>query len=88
MKRSKILTRLGHLSGKEAYWSFYLLSLLSIMAPIALMYIHLRGTPCIGETALNAFIVMLPYFFVGRRWRWTALLPVWAVALFFLSNLW
>lgn len=58
------------------------------MWPIVLMNIHLRGTMSLFEALANALLISLPFFFIPPRWRWSALVPVWLVALFFLTNMW
>lgn len=36
----------------------------------------------IGETAL----IMLPYWWLGGRWRWSVLIPVWVLSIFMFAN--
>ncbi len=69
-------------------WVFYAMVVLAIMWPIVLMNIHLRGTMSLFEALANALLISLPFFFIPPRWRWSALVPVWLVALFFLTNTW
>lgn len=69
-------------------WVFYAMVVLAIMWPIVLMNIHLRGTMSLFEALANALLISLPFFFIPPRWRWSALVPVWLVALFFLTNMW
>ena len=64
------------------------MALASVAMPIMFTYLIVRSNLNVVESMVNAFLVMLPYFFVGKRWRWTALLPMWAVLLFVLTNAW
>ncbi len=64
------------------------MALASVAMPIMFTYLIARSNLSVVETMVNAFLVMLPYFFVGKRWRWTTLLPMWAVLFFVLTNAW
>lgn len=77
-----------HVSETLAFWVFYVLAWASVSVSVMLMYVHLRGNLCVAEAAVNAFVVMAPYFLLGAKWRWTALVPTWGVAAFYLTNLW
>lgn len=66
----------------------YLLSLMATAWPLMLMYLHLRGTLSPFPALANAALVMLPFFFITPRWRWSVLFPVWLSAVFILANIW
>lgn len=61
---------------------------IAIAVPIALMNIHLIGTPKIFSCLSTAFLISLPFIFLPSRWRPLSLIPVWLIAVFYLTNTW
>lgn len=39
-------------------------------------------------SAGDAFFIMIPYWVLGRRWRWTVILPLLILPVFLLANIW
>lgn len=72
---------------------FYMLTMLSIAAimSVSMGELNIIGSNniiirCVRIVA-DAVIIMLPYWFLPKRLRWTALIPVFGVALWSLSSL-
>ncbi len=67
---------------------FFLVAILAIIWPLALLGIILEQLPTLALVPFNAVAIVLPYLWLKPKWRWAVLLPVWGVAIYALCNWW
>lgn len=60
----------------------------AIALPIIIMNLHLFGSFKIFPALSTALLISLPFVFIPPKLRVTSLIPVWAIAIFYLTNLW
>jgi hypothetical protein len=82
--KHKICTKI-HLTSLDI---FNILILATIAAPISMFYKHLLGNYRLISSLSEAIIIMLPALFISQRLRWSALVPSWLIAIFYLTNIW
>lgn len=65
----------------------YAVALAAILTPMTLMSIHLNGKLEFLKNLSNALFILIPYFWLNPRWRWTLTIPVWSTVIFYFTNI-
>lgn len=69
-------------------WICYFMILASIVFPMTMFYLQLRQNLSLTETIINSFVILLPFFVIPPRLRWSAIVIMWLVVVFYVTNKW
>ncbi len=83
-----------HRPGIKPYLLLFLTALVAIVAecyPLlgeATALTGLHAPTRLAFLTVEAITVLLPYWLLPRKWRWSVLIPVWLMALWFIGSIW
>ena len=62
--------------------SFFILSVLALYVTSLLFYWGLGDLFRINRTGPDVLFVLIPYWFVASKWKWSILIPIWAFSVY------
>ena len=68
-------------------WYFYFISLIAIAWPSIFLDMELFGYFYPRKTIVNAAVISIPFFFLPKKWKGLVLIPIWALVVFFITNI-
>lgn len=68
-------------------WVLYFGAIFALWVPFCIITLVFCGGLKALLNLTNAAFVVLPFVFLGRKSRWTVLIPIWGIAIYFFTNL-
>ena len=62
--------------------SFFILSVLALYVTSLLFYWGLGDLFRINRTVPDVLFVLIPYWFISSKWKWSILIPIWAFSVY------